>query len=258
MIIQQEALKSNQAERVASTLLRQMDLIGEAGTKLPMHAHDWGQLLLVAGGAVSIETGSGQWLIAPGRSVWVPPRVQHRLSIHRRATLRFLYLSPTCCADLPTTSRLIKVSALLRELMSEAIRRAPLDNNTRSSLLCDLLVDQTKDCAIEAIELLMPVDSRARTVAQRIQDPACLAHPLDRLIADSGASRRTIERLFTEEAGISLAQWRQRWRMNVAAEQLLSGLPAVEVAQILGYGSVNSFSTAFREQHGTTPAKFGR
>jgi AraC-like DNA-binding protein len=239
-------------------MLRHMDLIGEAGTTLPMHAHDWGQLLLVAEGAVSIETGSGQWLIAPSRTVWVPPRVQHRLAIPRRATLRFLYLSPLCCAELPVTSRLIKVSALLRELMSEAIRRAPLDHNPRSSLLCGLLVDQTKDCAIETIELLMPIDPRARTVAQRIQDPACLAQPLEHLMADSGASRRTIERLFAEETGISLARWRQRWRMNVAAAQLLSGLAVIEVAEVLGYGSVSSFSAAFREQHGTTPAKFGR
>ncbi len=234
-----------------------MDLIGEAGTALPLHAHDWGQLLLVTEGAVSVETGNGQWLIAPSRSVWVPARVQHRLAIHRRATLRFLYLSPLRCAELPDTSRLIRVSALLRELMSEAIRRAPLDNNPKSSLLCDLLVDQTKDCATESIELLMPSDSRARTVAQRIQDPACLSHPLEDLIADSGASRRTIERLFAEETGISLARWRQRWRMNVAAAQLLSGLWVGDVAENFGYGSVSSFSTAFREQHGTTPAKFG-
>ncbi len=240
-----------------------MDLIGEAGTAVPMHSHEWGQLLLVAGGAVSIEPGSGQWLIAPSRSVWVPPFVEHRLSIHRRATMRFLYLSPDCCAGLPTTSRVIKVSALLRELMSEAIRRAPIcnntsDNNTGSVLLCDLLVDQTRDCALSGIDLLMPLDSRARTVAQRIQDPACLARPLDDLIADSGASRRTIERLFSEETATSLAQWRQRWRMNVAATQLLSGVPVADVAHALGYGSVNSFSTAFREQHGITPAKFGR
>ena len=243
---------------LSSVVLRHMDLIGEAGTTLPMHAHDWGQLLLVADGAVSIETGSGQWLIAPSRSVWVPPSVQHRLSIHRRATLRFLYLSPFCCAALPDTSRLINVSALLRELMSEASRRAPLDNNPRSLLLCELLVDQTKDCAMETIELLMPIDSRARTVAQRIQDPACLSHPLESLIADSGASRRTIERLFAEETGISLARWRQRWRMNVAAAQLLSGLRVGDVAHNFGYGSISSFSTAFREQHGSTPAKFGR
>lgn len=171
-------------------MFRHMDLIGEAGTTLPMHAHDWGQLLLVAEGAVSLGTGSGQWLIAPSRSVWVPLRVQHRLAIHRRATLRFLYLSPC--------------------------------------------------------------------VAQRIQDPACLSHPLERLIADSGASRRTIERLLAEETGISLARWRQRWRMNVAAAQLLTGLRVGAVAPNFDYGSVSSFSAAFREQHGTTPAKFGR
>ncbi len=176
-----------------------MDLIGEAGTAVPMHSHEWGQLLLVAGGAVSIETGSGQWLIAPSRSVWVPLFVEHRLSIHRCATLRFLYLNPGCCSNLPTTSRVIKVSALLRELLSEAIRRAPIcnnssgnntsDNNTGSARLCDLLVDLTRACALAGIELLMPLDSRARTVARRIQDPACLARPLDDLVADSGASR---------------------------------------------------------------------
>ena len=249
----QDKVKSRQSDTVGSVFIRHMDLIGEAGS--PMITHDWGQLLLVTGGAVSIETGSGRWLIAPGRSIWIPPFAQHRLSIHRRATLRFLYLSPNRCGELPAASKLIKVSALLRELMAETIRRAPLDDDTRSTRLGDLLIDQTKDCATETIELLLPVDSRAITVTQRIQDPAGLAEPLDRLIANSGASRRTIERLFKEETGISLAAWRQRWRMNVAAGQLLSGIPVVDVAQAHGYGSVSTFSAAFRDQHGVTPAK---
>lgn len=238
------------------TLVRHLDLIAEAGSGLPLHAHSWGQLLLVAGGAVSIETGSGQWLIAPGRSVWVPPRAQHVLVIHKRATLRFMYVSPDHCRELPTQSRLIRVSALLRELMKEIIGRAPLDTHVESVHLCDLLVDQTRACAIENVELLMPVDSRARTVALRIQQPNHLADTLDQLIAGCGASRRTIERHFLEETGTSLAIWRQRWRMNVAAEKLLSGMSVVAVAQLLGYRSVASLRTSFCEQHGVTPARF--
>lgn len=73
------------------------------------------------------------------------------------------------------------------------------------------------------LQLPNPTDSRARRVADFL-----LADPSDRaslaqLCKKAGASKRTIERLFRENLGMTLGKWRQQLRLMEAMRLLAGG-----------------------------------
>jgi AraC-like DNA-binding protein len=87
-----------------------------------------------------------------------------------------------------------------------------------------------------------------------------LAYPggeetLDALSRKYGAARRTLERLFQQETGISLGLWRQKARLLGSFRILAEGQPVTEAALESGYNSVSAFIAAFKQTFGFTPGK---
>ena len=102
----------------------------------------------------------------------------------------------------------------------------------------------------------MPRDARARRLARALlADPAQPVH-LDRLAVGAGASRRTLERLFLAETGMTIGQWRGRLRLVRAVEQLAAGQPVTAVAGALGYATPSAFTAMFRAQLGGPPRRY--
>jgi AraC-like DNA-binding protein len=103
----------------------------------------------------------------------------------------------------------------------------------------------------------MPRDARLLRVCNGL-----LADPSSRLTLDgwaeaSGASVRTLARLFEEELGLGFVAWRQRVRFHNALESIVSGEPIARVAERNGYRSASAFSAAFRTMMGHAPTAPG-
>ena len=79
---------------------------------------------------------------------------------------------------------------------------------------------------------------------------------LGQLAKQSGASLRTIQRLFQDELGISVSQGRNKSRMFTALELLGENKSVTEVALNLGFESPSAFIYAFRRFFGETPGAF--
>ncbi|KGM30473.1 AraC family ligand binding domain-containing protein, partial [Inquilinus limosus] len=45
----------------------------EDGHRTPEHAHERGQVFLVAGGALLLTTAAGTWAMPAGHVAWIPP-----------------------------------------------------------------------------------------------------------------------------------------------------------------------------------------
>jgi len=68
----------------------------------------------------------------------------------------------------------------------------------------------------------------------------------DEPAAGSGASPRTLARLFRGETGMTLSQWRTRLRLVESIERLARGASVSDVAKDLGDCSTSSFVYMFR------------
>ncbi|MGH9887478.1 MAG: helix-turn-helix domain-containing protein, partial [bacterium] len=71
-----------------------------------------------------------------------------------------------------------------------------------------------------------------------------------------GASKRTLERLFRDETGMSFGAWRQQLRLLQALPLLAAGEPVTNVALSVRYESTSAFIARFRRVLGTTPGRY--
>jgi AraC-like DNA-binding protein len=83
-----------------------------------------------------------------------------------------------------------------------------------------------------------------------------LKMPLDHWADSAGASRRTLERLFVSETGLTFVQWRQHALMHLAIGRLVGGASISQVCLDLDILSTSAFHRMFRQVFETTPARY--
>lgn len=82
---------------------------------------------------------------------------------------------------------------------------------------------------------------------------------LDLLAKRVAASRRQLQRVFSEVGGTSFRSYLADVRMQRAADRLRTdSVPVREVAQSVGYRQPAQFAKAFRRHHGAAPSRFRR
>lgn len=243
--------------RQSRPILRALSLRYESGSRLPSHRHAWGQLVYASEGVMTVGTPQGTWVVPPQRAVWIPPETLHSVETSGTVAMRTLYLPAPRVRGLLRTCAVVPVSALLRELILHAVERAPLRaDEPRDARLLRFLLDHVETLPTAPLSLPMPRDPRAVRAATALRAAPGAAHGLCELARAAGASRRTLERLFRRETGLSLGRWRQQLRLLEALRLLAAGHPVASVASQVGYASPSAFVTRFRSALGTTPSRY--
>ena len=73
---------------------------------------------------------------------------------------------------------------------------------------------------------------------------------------DTGASPRTVARLFRQELSTTFTQWRQQVLLAQAVALAAGRKPVNQIAAELGYASPSAFSAMVRRAVGMPPARF--
>lgn len=106
------------------------------------------------------------------------------------------------------------------------------------------------------LQLPHPSDPRAARVAEGLMaSPGC-GRTLAQICQGSGASKRTMERLFQRETGMSFGKWRQQLRLMHAMRLLAEGAKVTHAALEAGYSTPSAFISMFRKVLGTTPTLY--
>ncbi|WP_447921711.1 AraC family transcriptional regulator [Achromobacter aegrifaciens] len=230
-----------------------------AGSTFPVHAHRRGQFAFASRGAISVATSVGRWLVPPQRACWIPAGVAHEMTMSGQVTMlnAFLSVDDACAGKMPEYCGVYGVSALLRQLLEDAVDLPALyDVDGRAGKLMDLLVEEIASMPQLSLHAPLPSDPRLARACWRLFDAPSTAIGLDRMAADTGMSRRSFTRLFRAQTGISFGQWRQQVCLLAAIERLSRGQPVTRVALDLGYESSSAFVAAFRRVLGATPSRF--
>ena len=227
------------------------------GAKLSVHHHDWAQLIYASSGVMSVHTEAGAWVVPAQRAVWVPAETPHRIDMSGPVAMRTLYLSPALAPFGPKECTVLNVAPLLRELVLHAVERAPLHaDRPREARIIELILDQLEALPAAPLAVPAPRDPRAHRAAEWLRHNPADGASLERIARRAGASKRTLERLFQRETGMSFGAWRQQLRLMQALELLAAGEPVTSVALAVGYESTSAFIARFREVLGTTPGRY--
>ena len=240
-------------------LVRTLAVGYSSGTVLEPHAHDWAQLVYASEGVMSVDTREGTWVVPSHRAVWIPAGIEHSIAMSGWVAMRTLYIVPALVEPLPRRCCVVAVPALLRELILHTVAQGTLRSNVpQHSRLVDFLLDQLRVLPAVPLELPMPRDARALRVAVHLRDHPSAATPVDDLARQAGASRRTLERLFQQQTGMSFGRWRQQARLLHAMRLLAGGEPVTSTALEVGYESPSAFIAAFSSVLGMTPGRYYR
>ena len=217
----------------------------------------WDQLVCATRGVITVRTAGAAWLVPPHRGVWIRAGVPFQVEMAGVVALRMLYLRPARRRPAaPETCMVVNISPLLRELIVRAVRIGALDAAIPAQKrLIGVIRDELASLAVVPLQLPLPHDPRAVRLAELARRPGA-APPLERLLRQSGASRRTMERLFRAETAMSLGQWLRREKLLEGLRRMAAGDSVAAAAAELGYSSPSAFISMFRRELGQSPRRY--
>jgi AraC-like DNA-binding protein/mannose-6-phosphate isomerase-like protein (cupin superfamily) len=244
------------AEQEPFLTVRSLATAYPSGYTIAPHRHTWHQLLFASTGAMTVFGGRRSWMVPSGRAVLIPAGIEHSIRIWGEVAMRSLYFpaGPPAAAFEIEECRAIPVGPLLRELILRVVELAALDARvTLEAHLMSVLMDELAAAPESPLVLPMPADSRAAAAAGYVlQNPGGADSP-DRVARASGLGKRTMERLFRAETGLSFGLWRQKARLLGSLRELAEGAPVTSAAMEAGYSSVSAYIAAFKRNFGCTP-----
>lgn len=221
---------------------------------VPSHRHPWAQLAYPIRGAIRICAAGTAWIVPANRAVWIPPEIDHDVTVLGAVELRTLYIS-SAAAPLPLDAcTVVDVSPLLRALC-EAIAEGVGD--TRHHLMMQLALEEMRIARPLSLGLPLPRDRRLKTLCDALMADPADGRGLAEWAEQVGASERTLARLFQSELDTSFGAWRQQLRLARAVDEISRGLPVAQVAATVGYASQAAFSAMFSRALGVPPSRFG-
>jgi AraC-like DNA-binding protein len=242
-------------------------------TRVVPHRHPWAQLAVSATGVVRLTVARGTYIVPPSRAMWIPPGVEHAVTVVEDADLLTLYLhqprgrcGPQVARPLEAAwrqCRVLEVSGLLRALALEldatpdsAGPPPSADALRREARLSALVLDELRRAQPVPLGVDMPADKRLRALCEAVLDDPGRHTTLEGWAQACGASPRTVARLFRSELGTSFLQWRQQVLLARAVTLAARKVPMASIAAELGYASASAFSAMVRRSVGAPPRRF--
>lgn len=239
----------------------------KADTHIDPHQHPWAQLAFSMTGVLRVTAGRGSYIVPPSRAVWIPPGVEHVVSVVEDAELRAVYVFQDenhCGPDGPAPPdspwrecRVLEVSNLMHELVMQLTvepgERSPTDREHHLSML---MLDELRRAHPVPLGVDLPHDKRLLALCEAVIDDPSRWRTLDEWAGSTGASPRTIARLFRSELGTTFLQWRQQVLLSKALSMAARKVPMAVISAELGYASPSAFTAMVRRSVGAPPSRF--
>ncbi len=241
-------------------------------SEIQPHSHPWAQVAISVSGVARITAGRGTYLVPAWRAVWIPPSVEHVVTVVEAAELRTLYVLqaantvgprvPAAESEAWRACRVLEVSPLLREVVlqmdvgMDGAAAPGTELLAREQRLADLALDELRRAAPVRLGIDLPQDKRLRALCEAVLAEPSRHATLDGWAADVGASPRTVARLFRDQLGTSFGPWRQQVLLARALTLAAQGKSMAVIAADLGYASASAFTAMVRRSVGAPPGRF--
>jgi AraC-like DNA-binding protein len=230
-----------------------------AGHVIPLHFHDRDQLVYASRGVMTVRTRDGTWVVPPHRAVWIPDEIPHMITMSGLVAMRTLYLKPRLANGLPRDCCVINVSTLLKELILYACTVHALRKTVKwQAHLVAVILHQLEAAPTIPLQLPNLSDPRLVRIAEMLVTDPCDGRTLAELCRVTGAGKRSVERLFQQEIGMTFGKWRQQVRLMHGMRLLAEGAKVTHAALESGYSTPSAFISVFRKALGITPRSYFR
>jgi AraC-like DNA-binding protein len=239
-----------------------------ADTRVDPHSHPWAQVAMSSTGVIRMTAARSTYIVPPSRALWIPPGVEHVVTVVEDAEIRTLYVHQEAGRSGPVPGgigdatnwaecRVLEVSSLLRELVAHlASEPGHAPTGERERCLSSLILDELQRALPVRLGVDLPSDKRLRALCEAVLDEPARWATLEGWARQAGASPRTVARLFRSELGTSFGQWRQQVLLAHALTLAARKQPMASIAAELGYASASAFTAMVKRSVGAPPSRF--
>jgi AraC-like DNA-binding protein len=224
---------------------------------LQWHFHEMHKLLYAFEGAIEVESTRGRNLVPRQLAAWIPAGVPHCTSIHGIRWVS-VFFTTEMVDDPQQRVRTVMVSALMREMMREAMRWSldSPDGAVRKAFF-DAMGQLCSEWIEREANLFLPTSKDARV--KRVLDYTAQRMDLNLAVVCKhvGMSVRSLRRHLKAETGTTWEDYRHRSRLLHAISSLSeTDEPVSEIAARCGFESPSAFARVFRREMGESPRDY--
>jgi AraC-like DNA-binding protein/quercetin dioxygenase-like cupin family protein len=233
----------------------------QAEQRLPAHAHDKEQLLLVFGGIAYLQTEEKDFYIPSNHYIWIPKRYSHNLMFNSQDLLVInIYFPNENDDEFFDDLGIYPVSKLLFEMLSfsELWHGDFFAGSWEYQFLINMKNLLPKENLKKfSIQLPTTDDQRLNYITSDLRGRLDEPLMLEEIARKFGISVRSMTRLFQNGLHISFIQYVKMLRIIHAMELLKdNNLTVTEIAYKVGYSNISAFSNTFFQLTNMRPTEF--
>jgi AraC-like DNA-binding protein len=250
-----------EVDKLPDSIYCMHDAMGEEGIK--PHQHQKNQLLFTQGGLVFVKVEGITYFLPARHFMWIPAGLEH--SIHpgsANVIMRNLYF-PTDLSDLnferiagiyPVNDLLLNMILFTKQWVGDLTINEK-EAYTFTAAIAFILPQISKNRL--PLMLPLPKDKRLVKIVEYMADEMHTSIKLSELATKFGFSERSLSRLFKTDLGMSFVQYHTIQRLLKALHLLIQKKRQIkEVAMLVGYNSIPTFTATFRKMLGTSPLAY--
>ena len=228
-----------------------------AASDFKSHSHEWGQLAYVTKGILSFDMAGRRFFALPDMAVWIPANLEHSTYNYKEIFCICFNVKGQMAQLLPSEPCLIQISPIFRAIMDEVIEnKLTIPQTMAQHRLFLVLIDELYKAKRMRAYLPTTTDRMLLDMTREMEANPGDNTPLGEWAKRLFVSERTLARHFQKHMGMSFLEWRHRLRFMHAVLMLDTCKPVSEVAYSVGYQSVSSFITMFKNIAGMPPEKY--
>ena len=260
-MIQKRKYYLTEVDKIPESVYCYHDLMGE--TFIESHSHEKGQFLYTEGGLVQVKTLSSTYYLPARHYMWIPPRVEHAIyPSSPKVLMRNLYFpiqggfSKFYESEgiYPANNLLMELLLFTKDWKGDIL---PFQEAQYAIVTAfKVLLEQTIP---ESLPLQLPEPTNQKLIqiitflANHIQQE----HLLPELAAKFSMTDKTLYRLFKKDLGMSYISYYTQLRIYKSLEYLMnSNYNISEIANMVGYSSLPTFSNTFSKIMGRPPSEY--
>ncbi|MDR2892465.1 MAG: helix-turn-helix transcriptional regulator [Deltaproteobacteria bacterium] len=221
------------------------------------HTHEWGQLICIQRGIISLDIGGELLFALPELGIWIPAEVVHSTYNHKVSMFIAFNLQREYNRLLPPYPCMIKLSRIFSAVMEDLYRRKTfVPSSAHDHHLFQVLLDQVTIAPSQPSYLPSTDDEVLRELLHALEDNPADDTPLAVWAKKLFTTERTLARRFKKNLGMPFVEWRQRLRFMHSLSLLDQGMPVGEVAFAVGYQSASAFIVMFQQIAGISPERY--
>lgn len=262
ILFEQEKYYVSKVDTFTETVYCHHDQMGEL--QIPPHSHRKAQFLYVQGGVIHVQTCKQTYFLPARHFMWIPAGVEH--SIHtnsEKAIMRNLYFPVAPFKQLGELSEgIYPATDLVLELLLFTDRWqgniSPTDSHYSVIEALRYIVAEISPKSLSH-SVPIPTDERLVKIIDYMQNNLSENLQYQDICSRYGYTERSLHRLFKKDLGMSFMQYFTLRRMLKAVEFLIENkLNIKEIAQLVGYSSIPTFSNTFYKVMGQRPSDYIR